>query len=42
LIGRGVTVAEVEEMTSPGRPEVHCAAFTDPDGNGWILQQLPC
>jgi len=41
LIGRGVTVAEVEEVTSPGRPPVCYAAFTGPDGNGWTLQQLP-
>jgi catechol 2,3-dioxygenase-like lactoylglutathione lyase family enzyme len=41
LITRGVDVADVQEMTAPGRPSVYYAAFTDPDGNGWTLQQLP-
>lgn len=41
LLARGVEVAEVEELTAPGRPSVFYAAFTDPDGNGWTLQQLP-
>lgn len=41
LVGRGVEVAEVEDMGAPGKPTVSYAAFTDPDGNGWTLQQLP-
>ena len=41
LLARGLDVAEVEEMTAPERPSVYYAAFTDPDGNGWTLQQLP-
>jgi catechol 2,3-dioxygenase-like lactoylglutathione lyase family enzyme len=41
LLGRGVEVAEVQEMSAPGKPSVWYAAFTDPDGNGWTLQQLP-
>jgi catechol 2,3-dioxygenase-like lactoylglutathione lyase family enzyme len=41
LLARGVTVADVVDMTSPGKPTVSYAAFTDPDGNGWTLQQLP-
>lgn len=41
LVGRGVEVAEVEDMSAPGKPTVSYAAFTDPDGNGWTLQQLP-
>ncbi|MEW2624988.1 VOC family protein [Streptomyces sp. NPDC048106] len=41
LTGRGVEVAEVEAMGAPGKPTVSYAAFTDPDGNGWTLQQLP-
>ncbi|GAA4212587.1 VOC family protein [Actinocatenispora rupis] len=40
LAGRGVDVAEVTEMSAPGKPTVSYAAFTDPDGNGWTLQQL--
>ncbi|TDT98470.1 putative enzyme related to lactoylglutathione lyase [Streptomyces sp. 846.5] len=41
LVGRGVEVAAVEDMSAPGKPTVSYAAFTDPDGNGWTLQQLP-
>lgn len=41
LAGRGVDIAEVTEMSAPGKPTVSYAAFTDPDGNGWTLQQLP-
>ncbi len=36
LVGRGVEVSEVEEF--PWGSFVH---FSDPDGNGWSLQQLP-
>ncbi|MEU8538478.1 VOC family protein [Streptomyces sp. NPDC048717] len=41
LVGKGVDVAEVEALGAPGKPTVSYAAFTDPDGNGWTLQQLP-
>ncbi|WP_042408336.1 VOC family protein [Streptacidiphilus carbonis] len=41
LLGRGVDIAEVQDMSAPGKPTVSYAAFTDPDGNGWTLQQLP-
>ncbi|HEY1488227.1 MAG TPA: VOC family protein [Micromonosporaceae bacterium] len=40
LRGRGVVVADVIDMTAPGKPTVSYAAFTDPDGNGWTLQQI--
>jgi catechol 2,3-dioxygenase-like lactoylglutathione lyase family enzyme len=40
LRGRGVEVADVVDMTAPGKPTVSYAAFTDPDGNGWTLQQI--
>jgi len=40
LVGRGVAVGEITEMTAPGKPTVSYAAFTDPDGNGWTLQQI--
>ena len=33
---RGVTVSEVEDMGG-----VFYAYFDDPDGNGWVLQQVP-
>ncbi|MCY0926834.1 VOC family protein [Streptomyces sp. H27-H1] len=41
LLGRGVEIGEVRDMTAPGKPVVSYAAFNDPDGNGWTLQQLP-
>ncbi|WP_066940463.1 VOC family protein [Microtetraspora fusca] len=41
LVERGVDIAEVEDLTAPGKPTVCYAAFSDPDGNGWTLQQLP-
>jgi catechol 2,3-dioxygenase-like lactoylglutathione lyase family enzyme len=41
LLGRGVEISEVQEMTAPGKPSVFYAYFNDPDGNGWALQQLP-
>jgi catechol 2,3-dioxygenase-like lactoylglutathione lyase family enzyme len=40
LLGRGVEVGEVEDLTAPGKPTVSYAAFKDPDGNGWTLQQI--
>jgi catechol 2,3-dioxygenase-like lactoylglutathione lyase family enzyme len=40
LVGRGVDVGDVQDMTAPGKPTVSYAAFTDPDGNGWTLQQV--
>ena len=41
LVERGLEIGEVVEMGAPGKPSVSYAAFTDPDGNGWTLQQLP-
>jgi catechol 2,3-dioxygenase-like lactoylglutathione lyase family enzyme len=41
LISRGVEVAEVNDMTAPGKPTVSYAWFADPDGNTWTLQKLP-
>ncbi|WP_067133347.1 VOC family protein [Microtetraspora malaysiensis] len=41
LVERGVDIAEVEDLSAPGKPTVSYAAFSDPDGNGWTLQQLP-
>jgi catechol 2,3-dioxygenase-like lactoylglutathione lyase family enzyme len=40
LAGRGVEIGEVQDMTAPGKPTVSYAAFEDPDGNGWTLQQI--
>lgn len=36
LVGRGVAVGDVQN-----RGGVLYAAFADPDGNTWVLQQLP-
>jgi catechol 2,3-dioxygenase-like lactoylglutathione lyase family enzyme len=47
LISRGVDVSEVEEQPkppgfpdSPGRSYFAYASFQDPDGNGWLLQEI--
>jgi catechol 2,3-dioxygenase-like lactoylglutathione lyase family enzyme len=47
LISRGVDVTEVEEQPkppgfpdSPGRSYFAYASFKDPDGNGWLLQEV--
>ena len=43
LISRGVEVSEVEDTRpsdSPGRSYFMYASFKDPDGNGWLLQEI--
>ena len=45
LIGRGVEVSEVHEARPPGfedggRSYFARATFSDPDGNGWELQEI--
>ena len=47
LVGRGVDVSEVEEQPKPpgfpdlpGRSYFAYASFNDPDGNGWLLQEV--
>ena len=45
LIGRGIDVSEVQEarppgFDSPGRSYFARASFSDPDGNGWQLQEI--
>ena len=50
LIGRGVDVSEVFHVAGPGQPPVSgpdpsgaaisYATFSDPDGNGWLLQEV--
>jgi catechol 2,3-dioxygenase-like lactoylglutathione lyase family enzyme len=45
LIGRGVDVGEVYEakppgFDQPGRSYFAYAGFKDPDGNGWLLQEI--
>src|SRR3981081_4277022 len=51
LVGRGVDMSEVFHRAGPGRPPlsgpdperrsyVSFASFSDPDGNGWLLQEV--
>src|SRR4051812_37621846 len=45
LLGRGVDVSEVHEARPPGfeqagRSYFARASFSDPDGNGWVLQEV--
>src|SRR3954454_6078304 len=45
LISRGVDVSEVQEARPPGfeqagRSYFARASFSDPDGNGWVLQEV--
>jgi catechol 2,3-dioxygenase-like lactoylglutathione lyase family enzyme len=45
LISRGVEVSEVHEARPPGfeqegRSYFARASFSDPDGNGWVLQEI--
>jgi catechol 2,3-dioxygenase-like lactoylglutathione lyase family enzyme len=45
LVGRGVDVSEVQEARPPGfehagRSYFARASFSDPDGNGWVLQEV--
>ena len=45
LVSRGVEVSEVEErrppgLDAPGRSYFAQASFSDPDGNGWMLQEV--
>jgi hypothetical protein len=41
LIERGVEVSEVEVLGREGHPGFKHAYFSDPDGNAWVLQELP-
>ena len=40
LSGRGVQVGDVQEMGRPGGPGYKFLFFSDPDGNGWAVQEL--
>jgi catechol 2,3-dioxygenase-like lactoylglutathione lyase family enzyme len=41
LGGRGVDVGEIQELGRPGRPGFRFVFFSDPDGNGWAVQEIP-
>ena len=38
---RGLDVGEVQELGQPGKPGFKFVFFSDPDGNGWAVQELP-
>jgi len=46
LVSRGIDISEVEEQPKPpgfdlpGRSYFAYASFSDPDGNGWLLQEV--
>jgi catechol 2,3-dioxygenase-like lactoylglutathione lyase family enzyme len=40
LAGRGVQITEVQQLGPEGSPGSRFAFFSDPDGNGWSLQEL--
>jgi catechol 2,3-dioxygenase-like lactoylglutathione lyase family enzyme len=42
LVDRGVDVTEVVALGRPGgETTFKFANFSDPDGNGWVLQEIP-
>lgn len=40
LAGRGVEITEVQQLGPEGAPGSRFAFFSDPDGNGWSLQEI--
>jgi catechol 2,3-dioxygenase-like lactoylglutathione lyase family enzyme len=40
LAERGVSISDVQQLGPEGSPGSRFAFFTDPDGNGWSLQEL--
>lgn len=40
LVGRGLELSEIRELGRPGRPGFRFAFFSDPDGNGWAMQEI--
>jgi catechol 2,3-dioxygenase-like lactoylglutathione lyase family enzyme len=40
LAGRGVPISPVQQLGPEGAPGSRFAFFTDPDGNGWAVQEL--
>lgn len=40
LAQRGVPISEVQQLGPEGMPGSRFAFFTDPDGNGWSLQEI--
>ncbi len=40
LARRGVMISDVQQLGPEGAPGSRFAFFTDPDGNGWSLQEI--
>ena len=40
LAGNGVQITDVQQLGPEGSPGSRFAFFTDPDGNGWSLQEI--
>jgi predicted enzyme related to lactoylglutathione lyase len=40
LVERGLDVTDVQQLGPEGAPGSRFALFTDPDGNGWSLQEI--
>ncbi len=40
LAGRGVAITDVMQLGPEGTPGSRFAFFTDPDGNGWSVQEF--
>ncbi|HEU5265674.1 MAG TPA: VOC family protein [Jatrophihabitans sp.] len=40
LAGRGVPITDVQQLGPAGAPGSRFAFFTDPDGNGWSVQEI--
>jgi catechol 2,3-dioxygenase-like lactoylglutathione lyase family enzyme len=40
LAGRGVEITEVQQLGPEGSPGSRFAFFSDPDGNGWSVQEF--
>ena len=40
LAGRGVEITDVQQLGPEGAPGSRFAFFSDPDGNGWAVQEF--
>jgi catechol 2,3-dioxygenase-like lactoylglutathione lyase family enzyme len=40
LAGRGVQITDVQQLGPEGAPGSRFAFFSDPDGNGWSVQEI--
>jgi catechol 2,3-dioxygenase-like lactoylglutathione lyase family enzyme len=40
LVGRGVDITEVQQLGPVGSQGARFAFFSDPDGNGWAVQEI--